>query len=125
VARIPPHGVSPQELSRRATASSSLNRFAELAAYEKTLFIITVFFFFSIVVTTLLVMTMHGHGNKKLVRSLFLGAILLLMLIVGLGMIMVRRNLGEVLFSMTLVLVLGIFVGGGGYLDVIGYGMDV
>jgi hypothetical protein len=124
VARIPAVGVEPRELSRRPTASSSIDRFTALAPHEKTLFIMSVFFFFAIVVTSLSVMMVRGHGNKKLVRSLFLGAILLLMLIVGIGMTMVRRNLAEILFSMTLVLVMGIFVGGGGYLDVIGYGVD-
>jgi hypothetical protein len=123
IARIPSSG-SPQELSRRATGDSAATRFQQLGFWEKRLFILSIVVFLIIVTATLAVICGYGNGQKRMVRSLFLGAILVLALIVGIGMIMWQRNFGEVMFAVMLVIVVGIFVGGGGYLDVIGYGMD-
>jgi hypothetical protein len=58
-----------------------------------------------------------AKGKKNVGRRIFLGCMLLSMVASGIAMAAVRRNLGEVLFAMIMVIVIGMFLNS--FLDIL------
>jgi len=63
----------------------------------------------SLVILLALLGTVAKH-QKDVGRRIFLGCMLLAMVASGIAMAAVRRNLGEVLFAMIMVIVVGMFL---------------
>jgi hypothetical protein len=96
------------------------SKFTSLTLAERVLFTVSSFVIITTAVTTITLLRIHGKGRKTFTRTLFMFGILIIMGFSGLSMFAVRRNFGEVVFTMCLVMIMGIFLGS--YLDILGYG---
>jgi hypothetical protein len=103
------------------TATDSLRtKWRYALRWERVVLCFAIFFMISTFISVVCAFKLYGQGRKIFVRKVFVWGILIMDFNVGVVMVAVRRNLGEVLFSITLVLVFGIFLNS--YLDVLGYG---
>jgi hypothetical protein len=96
-------------------------KWKHLRSEERATCICSMLLILGTIITGFFIFKFHGKGRETFVKRAFLCGVLICMGASGTMMIAVRRNLGEVLFTMTMFLVLGIFIGG--YLDVLGYGV--
>jgi hypothetical protein len=101
-------------------ADSIRSKWKGLFPRERVIFSITSVAVILTVITGIILFKVHGQGRKTFVRKVFVWGFLIIMANGGIAMFAVRRNLGEVLFAMTLIIVLGIFLNP--FLDVLGYG---
>lgn len=109
-----------RELSAKTMADSIRSKWKGLFPRERVIFSITSVAVILTVITGIILFKVHGQGRKTFVRKVFVWGFLIIMANGGIAMFAVRRNLGEVLFAMTLIIVLGIFLNP--FLDVLGYG---
>ena len=109
-----------RELDSPTMTDSVKSRWSRLLRWERMVFRITSAAVILTVITGIILFKVHGHGRKTFIRKVFVWGVLLIMANGGVAMFAVRRNLGEVLFAMTLIIVLGIFLNP--FLDVLGYG---
>jgi hypothetical protein len=93
-----------------------------LTRLEKTMFSFSLIVIVTTLVSAILAYHFHGSQRKTFARKIWVWGILILTLASGFMMGAARKSTGEVLLAMTLVVVLGIFVGGSGYLDALVYG---
>lgn len=115
VNRIREDGVSLDPETSMNTISS---KFQRLSLTERILFTVSSFIIITTAITTITLLRTHGKGRKTFTRTLFMFGILIIMGSSGLSMFAVRRNFGEVVFTMCLVMIMGIFLGS--YLDILG-----
>jgi hypothetical protein len=92
-------------------------RWGRLEVCERVMFTMASLVVLASFVILLAVLGTVAKGKKDVGRRIFLGCILLAMAASGTAMVAVRRNLGEVLFTMIMVVVIGMFLNS--FLDIL------
>jgi hypothetical protein len=118
--RRPNNSGGQRELSPNTATGSVKTKWSRAVRWERVILCSAIFFMVSTFIGAVCAFKLHGQGRKTFVRKIFVWGVLIMDFNVGVVMVALRRNLGEVLFSITLVLVFGIFLNS--YLDVLGYG---
>jgi hypothetical protein len=118
--RLPNNSGGQRELSPDTATGSVRTKWSRAVRWERVILCSAIFFMVSTFIAAVCAFKLHGQGRKTFVRKIFVWGVLIMDFNVGVVMVALRRNLGEVLFSITLVLVFGIFLNS--YLDVLGYG---
>jgi hypothetical protein len=111
-----------QSVCERKTSGSAWcdelrTRWTGLGVCERVVFIMASLVVLASFVTLLALLGTIAKGKKNVGRRIFLGCMLLSMVASGVAMAAVRRNLGEVLFAMIMIVVIGMFLNS--YLDLL------
>ena len=113
----PELGTATFDFSLPREEDTMTKRWYGLLPHERTLFVFSSITVLVTVISLFVLLKKVPKGRKDVGKKIFLGGILIVIVASGTGMVAVRRNMGEVLFTVTMVIALGIFLNS--FLDIL------
>jgi hypothetical protein len=102
---VPDHETSPG-----SNAESAQGTWERTCLLQKIVFSLAMFLFISTIVTMITVFRTAGKDHAAMSKRILLCGILIIVASSAMAMFAVRKNVGEVLLTMTMLFVLGIFL---------------